>query len=331
MFIMTSNITIGKYKVKPSAVKWKTSVLSPFNTCTISLPRIIYLKNNLEGKSTKNLTKKKNPTFVFSEGDKVQVELGYDGRNTLRFSGFVKWLNVTETLELECEGYSYQLPKVFNNSYQSVKVKKLLTDVTQGTDIVIFDKIPEVTLKNVRFKNASGWQVLEYLQKEIHLTPFFDNEILYVGTRFGYRDKNQKPVKLQIGWNTAEDKDFKKRKTEKNVKINLVEKNSQGEIKKTKSDEKKYSETKEVKIKSGLNETILKEIANDLQTSENYTGYQGSITCFLEPYINKSDVVQIIDNRFPEREGLFFVETVEGSFDSSGGRQKVTLNYYYGG
>lgn len=329
MFNMTSDIIIGKYNVKPTSVKWKTSVLSASNTCTISLPKSIYLVSNLTDE-TKEINEKKKQNIVFTEGDNVILKLGYNKRDEIRFTGFIKTITVTDALELECEGYSYKLPKVFNASYRSVTLKKLLLDVTKGTDIQISDKIPEVVLKNVRFKNYTGWQVLEYLQKEIHLTPFFDNEILYVGTRFGYRNKDQEPIKLQIGWNTVEDKELKKRKTEKNVKITLVEKNSKGQVKKIKSDEKKYNETKEVKIKSGINEEIQKQIANEMQTSENYSGYQGSITCFLEPYINKSDVVEIIDKRFPEREGLFFVETIEGSYDSSGGRQKITLNYFYG-
>lgn len=321
MFTMTSDIQIGKYKVKPFSVKWRTSVLSIIETCNISLPRAIYLKNNLN--ATEDNTVKNS--IVFSEGDIISVSLGYDGKNTMRFKGFVKRVNQSERLEIECEGYSYQLPKVFTKSYALTTVKSILADLIEGTGIKIAEQTADVKVSNVRFKNASGLQVLEWMQKELHLAVYFDFDSIYVSTLYGWQ-KNT--IKLRLGWNTVEDKDFKQRKTDKNVLIRLVSKDSKGGVKKIKSDEQKYSQTKEVKIKSGLDSELMKQIANDLQNRENYKGYEGSVTCFLVPGIQKSNVIDVQDKRFPERSGLFFAETIEGSFDSSGGRQKVTLNYF---
>lgn len=321
MFTMTSDIQIGKYTVKPHSVKWRSSVMQIIETCVIALPRATYLKNELN--ATEDNTIKSS--FVFKEGDPVSLSLGYDKRNVIRFRGFVKRINQTERLELECEGYNYQLPKVFSKSYASTTVKDILTDLTQGTEIKLSDKMAEVKVSSVRFKNASGLQVLEWMKKELHLAVYFDFDTVYAGTLYGWRKDT---VKLQLGWNTVEDKDFKQRKTDSNVLIQLVAKDSKGSTKKTKSDERKYSQTKEVKIKAGLDAELMKKIANDLQSRENYKGYEGSITCFLEPVLQKSNVVDIKDSRFPERSGQFFVETVEGSFDASGGRQKVILNYF---
>lgn len=321
MFTMTSDIQIGKYTVKPHSVKWRSSVMQIIETCVIALPRATYLKNELN--ATEDNTIKSS--FVFKEGDPVSLSLGYDKRNIIRFRGFVKRINQTERLELECEGYNYQLPKVFSKSYASTTVKDILTDLTQGTDIKLSEKMAEVKVSSVRFKNASGLQVLEWMKKELHLAVYFDFDTVYAGTLYGWRKET---VKLQLGWNTVEDKDFKQRKTDSNVLIQLVAKDSKGSTKKTKSDERKYSQTKEVKIKAGLDAELMKKIANDLQSRENYKGYEGSITCFLEPVLQKSNVADIKDNRFPERSGQFFVETIEGSFDASGGRQKVTLNYF---
>lgn len=321
MFTMTSDIQIGKYTVKPHSLKWRSSVMQIIETCVIALPRATYLKNELN--ATEDNTIKSS--FVFKEGDPVSLSLGYDKRNVIRFRGFVKRINQTDRLELECEGYNYQLPKVFSKSYASTTVKDILTDLTQGTDIKLSDKMAEVKVSSVRFKNASGLQVLEWMKKELHLAVYFDFDTVYAGTLYGWRKDT---IKLQLGWNTVEDKDFKQRKTDSNVLIQLVAKDSKGSTKKTKSDERKYSQTKEVKIKAGLDAELMRKIANDLQSRENYKGYEGSITCFLEPVLQKSNVVDIKDNRFPERSGQFFVETIEGSFDASGGRQKVTLNYF---
>jgi hypothetical protein len=322
MFVMTSDIRIGEYKVKPSSVKWRTSVLSIIETCTIVLPRAAYLKNKLnttEGyvDGAKNV--------IFKEGDAVSVLLGYDGNNTPRFKGFVRRINQVDNLEIECEGYQYQLPKSFSKSYASTTVRKILEDLISGTDIEIDEFTPDVPVGSARFKLASGLQVLEWMQKELHLTVYFDYNRIYAGTRYGRR-KGEK--KLQLGWNTASEKDLKKRKTDENVLIQVVSKNPEGKTKKTKSDEKKYSQVKELKIKYGVDPNFVKKIANDAQTKENYRGYEGSVTCFLVPEIEKSDTISVTDKRFPERSGNYFAETIEGSFDSNGGRQKVTLNFW---
>lgn len=330
MFIMTSDIQVGKYRVKPYSVKWRSSVMGIVETCTIALPRVTYMQYVLPATddNTAALTpeaKVQKNKLVFSEGDKVTVSLGYDGKNKPRFTGYIKRINQTERLELECEGYSYLLPKVFNKSYASTTVRNILTDLTEGTAIRIADKTADVKVQNVRFKNASGLQVLDWIQKELHLAVYFDFDSIYAGTLYGWQKDT---VKLRLGWNTVDDKDFRKRKTDQNVRIQLVAKDSRGSVKKTKSDERRYSQTREVKIKAGLDSAIMKQIANDLQSRENYRGYEGSIVCFLQLAIQKSNVVEISDNRFPERAGLFFVETIEGSFDSGGGRQKITLNYF---
>ena len=75
-------------------------------------------------------------------------------------------------------------------------------------------------------------------------------------------------------------------------------------------------------------DSIVKEISNELQKIENFSGYKGDITCFLEPHIENGYVAKIIDKNFPDRQGSYFVESVDGSFSSSGGRQNITLRYY---
>lgn len=325
MFYLTSDITIGTYKkVKASKVSWKTSVNNFTDTCTIDLPRITYLKTVktvTEDKQEPNERKE----YVFKENDKISILLGYNGRNTKRFEGFIKRVNMGMPVQVECEGYSYLLYDViFNKSYENVTVKQLLIDVCAGTEIVLSTEIPDIPLKNVRFKNATGIQVLEWLQKECQLTVYFNFNELYVGTVFG---KKQDTVKFRLGWNTVKEDDFKKRIVDKNVRIVIQEKNSNGEVKKTKSDVEKYGADKALKIKAGIPADLLKQIANRLQTKSNYNGYEGNITAFLEPAVNKGMVAEIIDKQYPERAGSYFVETVSGEFGKSGGRQTIELGF----
>ena len=326
-FYLTSSITIGNYpNVKPNKVSWKTDVGNFTDSCTITLPRITHMVNENPDKTRDvDVTNQKDNIYQFKEGDKVEVLLGYNNKNEKRFSGFIRRVKMGIPVELECEGYGYQLYDViFNKTYQNVSVKQLLKDLTAGTEIKLSDEIPDIPLKNVRFKNATGIQVLEYLKKEISLAVYFNFDELYVGTMFG---KVQKRVKVKIGWNTVSDDDFQKRKVDKDVKIVVKEKDQKGEVKKTKSDLQKYSDEKTVKIKADIPANFLKEIVNRLQTQENYKGYEGNIQLFLVPYVNKGMVIELDGGMYPEKTGDYFVQSVQGEFGMSGGRQTVQLGF----
>lgn len=324
-FHLTSDITIGEFKkIKAAKVSWQMDVNSFTDTCTIELPRITYLKtikSTTEDKQAPNERKE----YLIKENDKVSVLLGYDGKNEKRFVGFVKRVNMAIPVKIECEGYSYLLYDViFNKTYANVTVKQLLADLCRNTAIVLSKEIPHIPLQNVRFKNATGIQVLEWLQKECKLAVYFSFNELYVGLLFG---KKQGTAKFVLGWNTVKEDDLKKKFVDKQTRIVIQEKNEKGDVKKHKADVKKYSNEKTIKVKAGIPADLLKQIANRLQTKSNYQGYEGSITAFLEPLANKGMVADITDKQYPERSGLYFIEKISGEFGSSGGRQTITLGH----
>lgn len=354
-FYLTSQITIGDYSdIKPNKVSWKTDVNSFIDNCVITLPRITHMVNKTPDKTVDLEDVNGTKIYQFKEGDKVSVLLGYNKRFEKRFEGFVRNVKMGIPVELECEGYGYQLYDIiFNKTYSTVTVKQLLQDVTAGTDIILSPEMADVPLKNVRFKNATGIQVLEYLKKECQLAVYFNFNELYVGTLFG---KVQKRVKVKIGWNTVKDDDFQKRKVDKNVKIVVREKDKKGAVTKTKSKLKKtdaekereriarekkrqenainritrkYDDQKEIKIKAGIPAKLVQEIVNRLQLKENYAGYEGSIQLFLEPYVNKGMVLEVNGGMFNEKSGDYFIESVSGEYGMSGGRQTANLGFIW--
>lgn len=353
-FYLTSNISIGEYKnIKPNKVTWKTDVGNFTDSCVITLPRRTHLKNNYDDKTLDlDDRDRKKTIYQFKEGDKVEVLLGYNNKNEKRFSGFIRRVKMGIPVELECEGYAYQLYDImFNKTYPSVTVKQLLKDLTDGTDIKLSDEIPAIPLKNVRFKNATGIQVLEYLKKECLLSVYFNFDELFVGTKFG---KIQKTIKISLKKNVIQDDDFQKRKVDRNIKIVVREKDKAGVVTKTKSNKKKtdaekekekkekekarqekainritgkYDNEKDIKIKAGIPASYLKEIVNRIQTQEDYKGYEGNIQIFLVPYANKGMKVQYNGGMYPEKSGDYFIQSVQGEFGMSGGRQTVQLGF----
>ena len=58
-----------------------------------------------------------------------------------------------------------------------------------------------------------------------------------------------------------------------------------------------------------------------------YTGFKGKFTTFGIPFVCMGDNVQLIDNKLPERNGLYKVRSVEYTGGFSGLRQVVELDY----
>ena len=339
MFYMTSDIRIGHYAgIKANAVTWRSGIGNYIDTCTITLPLSPYMKK--QGSKTKQNTGvmsmagasiKRVDDFPFKKGDKVQVSLGYSNRNSLVFEGFVQKVNFQEKLVLECEGYANQLrDKYFSKSYQKTTLKQILLDLTAGTDILLSNRIDDVPLTNVWFKNCTKLKVLEWVQKELCCKVFFDGRYLYAGvSKFVYVDpgRSQLPIKLRVGYNIINAHELMMQESE-SVQINIVEKDAAGTTKKTKSESKKYSNIKEVKARQGLPADFLKRVALELQGEADYSNYSGNIECFLEPHIFKGDKITLDDTRFPERAGTYFVEEIEGSFSSQGGRRNIKIRKY---
>ncbi|KFF26807.1 hypothetical protein [Chryseobacterium vrystaatense] len=328
MLTLTSNISIAdENNVKPSKVTWKSEVGSFIDSCTIELPRISYLKTDKV--QTQDLNKERTSSermgYAFKEGDKVSVSLGYNNVNKKRFEGFIKRVNMGIPVKIECEGYGYQLYEtMFNKSYPTVTVKKLLDELTAETDIVVSGEVPDIPLKNVRFKNVNGIKVLEWLKDECKLSVYFNMNEIFVGTLYG---KVQDRIKAKVGWNIVKDDEFQQKAVDKSTKIVIREKNDKGQVNKTKSDQQKSSNEKSLKVKAGIPAQFLKQIANRLQTKENYKGYEGNITLFLEPYAVKGMVLELDGGMYPDKTGEYFIESVSGEFGASGGRQTVTLGF----
>ncbi len=333
MFAMTSDIRIDRYaQVKANSVTWKSSTGDFTDTCVITLPLAPYVqKNTTTTEHTGGARMAAVETCAFRKDDEVIVRLGYNNDNREVFHGFVARVNFRSQLVLECEGYSYQLrDRYFNKSYQNTTLRKLLKDLISGTDIQLSPRIDDIPLTNVWFKNAPALKVLEWLQKECCCRVFFDGRYLYAGaSRYIHADpeRGTQEVKLRIGWNVANADDLTQTVSEQ-VQIQIVEKDPKGQVKKTQSETKKYDNIREIKVRAGMPGPFLKRVAAELQQEQNHNGYEGSITLFGEPHVFKADKLRITDNRFPERSGSYFADTIEGSFGEQGFRRKIKLRRY---
>lgn len=323
MFLMTSDIKFSGFKsVKPSSLKWSRSIDNYSDTCSIFLPAMCRLKQ--PDRSYEVI-----PTGqAIIEGTPVEVYAGYDGKNDLQFKGFVKRINFRVPLEIECEGYAYQLRrKIINKSFGKSTVRDLLNHLVEGTSIKLSPKMPErITLEPVTFQNYTGLQVLDFLKQKYLLTVLFEFDELYVGWLATY---DGAVVKHRLNWNVIKDDQLLfNTYTGSVVHIELENRTKSGSrIKKKSSNNLKPGNVK--KVKTYMQELIdMQQAANDEQIRENKKGYSGALTAFLKPHVEPGMTTEIIDSKYQERNGRYFVEGVSGSFTpSSGGRQLIKIGF----
>ncbi|MGQ0739143.1 MAG: hypothetical protein ACT4OJ_08810 [Bacteroidota bacterium] len=317
---MTAEIKIGPFKgFPPHAVNWLRAIDSYSDTALIKVPAIARLKR--DGDTYDYVQSGQQ----FKEGMTVEVLCGYDGKNLTRFKGFVRRINYSIPLEIECEGYSYQLRKKegYTASYSSTTAKQILEDLTAGTDIVLSDAIPDVPLKNIFFKNVKGTYVLEYLKDKCLLTVYFNYNVLYAGLKMA---EVKATVKHRLNWNVIKDNELKFDAGRELATVNIqVEKRDKDGTKKKAKYGVKDGSVKVLKVRHIIDEALLKKIAEEERQKLLHKGYEGRITGFLVPYAEPGMASQIDDVRYPERTGTYFIERVAGSFSPSGGRQEIGI------
>lgn len=325
MFNMTSEITVKGFKnvIKPNSIKWKRSITDYSDTATITLPTIAMFKSNGEEDY-----KQVETGLKFKEGMEVLIKCGYDGNNDTRFMGFIRRINPKVPLELECEGYSYQLRKKqnINKSYRAgTKLTDILKELVRSTDILLSKDIPEITFDSpITFENKKATEVLDWLRDKMLQTVYFNLNYLYVGLR----ETQLKPnIKLQLGWNVVESDELKFNDNRElaDVKISMVQKGKDGKTSAATKSDPDNKNVKQLKLPSRVDKATLKRIEDEQRKKMQNRGYEGAITAFLAPYAEPGMSVSIEDKKYPARTGKYFIEGVEGEFSSKGGRQKIKI------
>ncbi|WP_160711290.1 hypothetical protein [Chitinophaga solisilvae] len=321
MFELKSKISIGKYtSIKPVEVKVTRSIFDFVDKAVVKLPAVAY---EVKGKS---VSKDKQETArLFHEEDMVSISLGYNDKLKEEFVGFVTRVNDLPTVELECEGYSYQLrKKTFNEKMKVKSLKDILNIITTGTDIKLAKDLPDVKIDKYVAESKNGTEILLALKEAYLIDFFFTGAVLNANLRQPHEGGT---VKYQMGWNVIESDALKLRTTDKTnvtVTASCPQKNGKSLTSKTGS-QKKDSQKVEVKVNNISDPKTLKEIAEKKYDQLSYDGYEGKITCFLQPFCIPGFKAEIRDKKSPKKDGRYYVQATEVNYSSKGARRIVTI------
>ena len=334
MFVLTSDITIGNFQFSGvNEVYIQRSLHSITDTAIIKIPSIGKIITGNKSLPGTVITGKQ-----FSDGDPVTIKLCYNGNLQTEFIGFVKRRNLNMPLEIECEGYSWLLRRNNIQRFEKqISIKDLLTLAISGIngyEINIECGI-DLSLEKVYMQNRSGFDILNDLSRYTDncLTCFFIQPntlwcgLLYTATARGDNALNMGQVSYRLGYNVVKNNNLKERLTENDpVQIQYNSKISGGDIISQTSDVYANFVRIQGKVLNTVKDaTALKQLANEKAYQLNYSGYEGSINAFLQPYASPGYTANVTDDRYPERNGTYIIESTEVYFGVNGARRIIEL------
>lgn len=334
--VLNCRVTIGGYKPFNAIhdIKVVKSINNIMDTAVIKVPASALLRaEKTEGTTYKRI----DTNYAFKNGDKVVIELGYDGKYRKEFEGFVQSVGKSIPCVLECEGYGYQLRRLqIKKVYEKAALKAVLTDIIAGTDILLHPDNDDVELDKLELLPQDRLQALQEIRKQLAdgVNIWFEGRYLRLGLKYltlTELNRNNKPdVVLKTGWNYVREGTLKARLAgDKAYEVQLVTKDEKGKEEKVTAGTPN-SNVERKKITAIKNALEKERLAKGIHSSKDYTGVEGDVITFLEPATQPGWKVRIIDERYPELSGDYLCEEVETSFGRSGGRRKVKLTYKLG-
>lgn len=314
MFSMDFDITIGKFRLSMlESVVVKRSVENLADIATITLPSAMYNKAlEIESK--------------IKEGDAVTVKFGYNAELQdlpIEFEGYVESIATDNgSIKINCEDEIYNFRKDLKDKVLThVTLKELLQHVIK--ELGDFELSCDYDFKYDKFTiyNATGFDVLKKVQEETKANIYLKGKTLHIHPQ--YAEIGKKVIydfALNIEKSDLKYKDAKKRKfiatiegTDSKGKTVKVTKGTPGGDKFT------------LKIPGVSDRRTLEKRAEEELKIHSYSGYEGSITGWLVPGVEPTDLVEIRDADYEYKKGTYYVLSVETSFAQQGGSRKVTI------
>lgn len=261
-------------------------------------------------------------------GDKVIIELGYDGNLNKEYTGYVREISSDIPIEIECDEMYLLRQNNLIKSYKTVTLRQLLTDITQGTNINQIE-CPEADLGKYIIDNASTYAVLRKLKEELGLYSRLYDDLLHVGFAWDWQPDFTANHTYTMHENVRKNNLKFRRESDFHVKVRVNIHHANGKVETV-----EYGSNNPDAAVSTINMTNrsvddANAIAKARYRRSVYNGYTGDITGFGVPKVHAGDSLTIKDKAQPEREGTYLVEKtiIHYSQSPTGFRRNNELAY----
>lgn len=314
MYKLCSNITIGSVRFEGiTDVKIERSIHKLGAKATIKMPITAVLRTSGEP-----VAEQVEVASQINVGDMVSIELGYDDELKKEFVGYVKQKNYTQPLEIICEDEMWACRNRNVSTFGTQTLEDCLSACGLSVRYVV-----TLTLKNFAVDDRSVAWVLGKLQTDYGLHIFFDMDGNVIASR-AY-ELSSDTVKYKLRHNVIRDDELKYQlASDVKMKVKAVCYMRDG----TKVEGEMGTDggsAKTLFFYDVESQAELKTLAQQELERYSYDGYEGKITCFLQPYAEPCMLAELIDEQYGERDGTYFIEATEVNFGTSGARRIVSV------
>lgn len=261
----------------------------------------------------------------FKRGDKVEIYLcyGLDEDLILEFSGYITQVSADYPITIKLEDEMWRLKQIpVNFSSKNEKLKSFVQKYVTDYPILIDAEVP---LGAVNIKNKTLGEVFKKFQEDLSLYAFIRNGKLVVAKP--YSDVTDEIPVFDLERNCVSNDLNYLSKEERTVKV-VAE--SVQNFAKTKK--KLKFELGDPDPKTTINKTLSVTTLNDLQAEVRRIydlykkeGFDGSFTTFGTPSVQHGQKVKITSSLYPDREGIYYSDSIKKKFSRDGYRQEIEL------
>lgn len=321
---MTSEVQFGKVLLKSiSELEINESIDDISNTAKITIP---HNYAQLAGK------------FIldqFQAGSPVVLKLGYNGELNTEFTGYVREIDGNYPVIVYCDDESYVLRQSSHvGSFANATLREVLNSIIPKN---IKIDCPDVNLGKFQIDKESAYQVLQRIKTSYGMYSRVKDGVLYVNLRELAIDQKQVKhihkyvvgVKDQRAGFVKKNELKYKRKEDYKLTVRVTGVHGKGkkttvEVGSKDKDASKFN----VEYPGNHTEDELRKFAQQLYLKRCYDGYTGTITGFGAPRTHAGEYLEIKDIEEPNRNGVYFIEKVDISYNLSDGfSRKNTLSY----
>lgn len=317
MFYLTGNIKIGTATYKGiHKVTINRGINNIVQTAVIHLPASGVIKNE------NNITEIEVNQRI-NRGDKVSIDLAYDGNNKREFNGYVERIVHGNPLKIECEDYTYLLKeKDIQKTFTNVDISTILEELLSGTGLSVHPQTQQIAVKKLIAATDTGEKVrrdkvLNKIKDVLGIAVFFDlSGQLYAGLHTALKSGE---ITHRLGYNTRDaGNDLKYHRAEDmKIKIKAINIKSDGTRIEVEVGDKDGAQ-RTLHFQGVESKSDLEALAKNRIEKYRYSGYEGKYPSFGVPFTEPTMVSNLQDPLYPERNGRYYIEGVTINWGQSG-------------
>jgi hypothetical protein len=308
MFDISWLITVGSFRLSMlDSVEVIRSVEQLSDTAVIVLPGSVFNKAiEVEQK--------------IKRGDKVVINLGYDGNLVREFDGYLDSISTDDgSIKLNCEDSLYLLKQpVADKEFINPDISDILKYIA-GSFTVVCDY--SFRYDKYVIKGQTAYQVLKKLQEETKANIYLKESVLHVhpqyselfgSSSYSFQDNIEKS---SLQYKNAEDR---------KLIVNAEGKGKDGKvIRETVGESGGDSIT--LRIDGVSDRATLRNLATEQLKVKSYTGYSGSFTGWLIPFCDAAYKIYLDDADYNFKSGAYYVLEVRTKVSRSGGEREIKI------